>query len=253
MREQRFGGRAGTGGGGVGGGGGGGEVLEGDGAVSEGEGRGMNAAALREKRRALDARLSEPARVRLHRAISWLARAEQEAEDADAQFIFLWVSFNAAYARELGGEHSEREHLAAFFEQLLRGDHERRLQRILFEKFSGPIRVLVENRFVFEPFWRALRAHDGSGRWEEHFALSKRAALQAIVAGDTGKVLAIVFDRLYTLRNQLVHGGATWNSRINRQQVQDGARLLLTLLPVMIDVMLSDPECDFGPINYPVV
>jgi len=41
---------------------------------------------------------SEPSRIRLHRAISWLARSEKETGDSDAQIIFLWIAFNAAYA-----------------------------------------------------------------------------------------------------------------------------------------------------------
>ena len=36
--------------------------------------------------------------LRLHRALSWLNRAEQLADDPDSQFIFLWIAFNAAYA-----------------------------------------------------------------------------------------------------------------------------------------------------------
>ncbi|RLA40362.1 MAG: hypothetical protein DRR42_25985, partial [Gammaproteobacteria bacterium] len=36
--------------------------------------------------------------LRVHRALSWLNRAEQETKDHDARFIFLWVAFNAAYA-----------------------------------------------------------------------------------------------------------------------------------------------------------
>ena len=35
--------------------------------------------------------------LRVHRAMSWLNRAEQ-AEDVDGKFIFLWIAFNAAYA-----------------------------------------------------------------------------------------------------------------------------------------------------------
>ena len=38
--------------------------------------------------------------LRVHRALSWLSRAEQ-AEDPDGQFIFLWIAFNAAYATEI--------------------------------------------------------------------------------------------------------------------------------------------------------
>lgn len=107
----------------------------------------MNAAALRDKRKAVEERHSEPARVRLHRATRWLARAEQETGDDDARFIFLWISFNAAYAQELGPDLGERGQLAAFFRLLLQADPEKRLQKILFGQFSGPIHTLVENRF----------------------------------------------------------------------------------------------------------
>ena len=37
--------------------------------------------------------------LRIHRALSWLNRAEQ-AEDVDGRFIFLWIAFNAAYASQ---------------------------------------------------------------------------------------------------------------------------------------------------------
>lgn len=33
--------------------------------------------------------------LRVHRALSWLNRAEQ-SEDADGRFIFLWIAFNTA-------------------------------------------------------------------------------------------------------------------------------------------------------------
>jgi hypothetical protein len=38
--------------------------------------------------------------LRVHRALSWLGRAEKERADDDARFVFLWVAFNAAYATE---------------------------------------------------------------------------------------------------------------------------------------------------------
>ena len=34
--------------------------------------------------------------IRIHRALSWLNRAEQCADDSDSHFIFLWIAFNAA-------------------------------------------------------------------------------------------------------------------------------------------------------------
>jgi hypothetical protein len=198
-------------------------------------------------------RYSEPQRVRLHRAISWLGRAEAECSDDDARFIFLWISFNAAYAKEFGLDESERDRLAQFIQALLSADSEKHLHQLLFKQFSGPIRTLLNNQFVFEPFWRALREHDSSNRWEEKFVGSKKAAMGSIMAGDTAKVLSIVFDRLYVLRNQLVHGGATWNSKVNREQLKDGSAIMMAITPIIIELMLDHPEMDFGEIMYPVV
>lgn len=195
----------------------------------------------------------ETFRVRLHRAISWLARAEGESDDHDAQFVFLWIAFNAAYAREFGHDEPERDRLRQFFALLLSIDAEKRLHALLHQHFTGPIRTMLDNKFVFEPFWRALREHDANSHWEEKFAGARKVALAALLGNDTATVLSVVFDRLYVLRNQLIHGGATWNSSVNRAQVKDGVHILLALVPVVIGLMLRRPEADFGEILYPVV
>ena len=70
---------------------------------------------------------------------------------------------------------------------------------------------------------------------------------------DTPRVLSVVFDRLYVLRNQLVHGGATWNSGVNRDQVRDGAAVMSCLLPVFVDIMMDNSTRDWGRPFYPVI
>jgi hypothetical protein len=213
------------------------------------------ATALREKLHLASQQSDTPEiwRVRLHRAISWLARAEREADDPDARFIFQWIALNAAYASEFGRAESERERARRFIDTLVSLDAERRLHHALFTQFSGPIRTLLDNKFVFEPFWTALREHDASNVWETSFANSRKLALAATVQGDTATLLSVVFDRLYVLRNQLVHGGATWNSKVNRAQVRDGAAILGTLVPLVMAIMLEHPEQGFGDVLYPVV
>ena len=211
----------------------------------------MDAAALKDRHRAVRDGQPEATAVRIHRAISWLARAERETDDADARFIFLWIALNAAYASELGFERTERDQTRTFLAQVLAGDTQRQLHAVVFRQFSGPIRTLVENRFVFEPFWRAMREHDGSGRWDASFDASRKLALHALMEKRTGVVLSIVLDRLYVLRNQLVHGGATWNSAANRQQVRDGAAILMALLPVVIEILIDAGDVDFGAVAYP--
>ena len=66
-------------------------------------------------------------------------------------------------------------------------------------------------------------------------------------------MLAVVFSRLYTLRNQLIHGGATWNSQVNREQMRDCVAILGQLVPLVIEIMLDNPNTLWGDACYPVV
>lgn len=210
-------------------------------------------ATLKTRHRAIRDAQSEVLRTRIHRALSWLARAEREPDDPDARFLFLWIAFNSAYASEFGFETSERDQTRHFIATLLAADVPQRLQQTLLHEFTGPVRTLIENRYVFEPFWKALREHDASDKWERSFAASKRVAFKALLDGDTATVLSVVLDRLYVLRNQLVHGGATWRSGANRAQVRDGARILGALVPALLEVMLDCTDTDFGGVAFPLV
>jgi hypothetical protein len=70
---------------------------------------------------------------------------------------------------------------------------------------------------------------------------------------DTVTVLSIVLSRIYTLRNQILHGGATWGSSVNREQLRDCTNLMSKLVPLTIEVMMDHPETLWGDACYPVV
>ena len=69
------------------------------------------------------------------------------------------------------------------------------------------------------------------------------------------------FDEMRVLRanvssgtpNQLVHGGATYASKVNRQQVADGAAILGDIVPLVSSLMLDEHTLDYGAIDYPVL
>jgi hypothetical protein len=187
--------------------------------------------------------------------LSWLHRAEQEASDPDAQFIFLWIAFNAAYAQEISEREDFSEHRVQldFLQRLIDCDREQQLYMLVWEQFSGPIRLLIDNEYVFQPFWDYQKGRLEEQTWQQRFAASKHAAHQALRDVDTRKILAVMFDRLYCLRNQLVHGGATWNSGVNRSQVKDGANILGQFVPLTILLMMQHPRMNWGEPSYPVL
>jgi len=210
---------------------------------------------LKAKQRQLREGFPDSLGLRVHRAISWLQRAELAADDHDAAFIFYWISFNAAYAEDVQTAIStgERSAFDSYFERLLNLDTRRRIYDAIWQRFSASIRLLLDNRYVFQPFWNHHNQIDGYDDWEDRFARSKRRTQSALRGQDTKTILATLFDRLYVLRNQLVHGGATWNSSVNRSQVKDGAQIMASLLPLFIDLMMDDPNVSWGTPYYPVV
>lgn len=212
-------------------------------------------ATLKERHRRIRDGMPEALNLRIHRSLSWLQRAAQCSDDADGRFVFLWIAFNAAYAHEIpqGQRLSEQEAFRAFLQKLHRLDAEKQLAALVWKEFSGPIRVLLDNPYVFESFWDFHRGELSEEQWQERFTKGKRRAHRLLEANDTPELLALVFQRIYTLRNQLVHGGATWNSQINRAQVQDCANIMGKLVPVVIDLMMSSPDTIWGDACYPVV
>ena len=212
-------------------------------------------ATLKKRHRATRDDMPEALNLRIHRALSWIKRAAVCEPDPDARFIFLWIAFNAAYAQEIPSAQrlSEQFSFQQFLHKLHQLDTSKQLDHLVWEEFSGPILVLLDNPYVFESFWDYHRGLLTEAQWQERFANGKQRALILLAKGNTPELLSLVLQRIYTLRNQLIHGGATWNSKVNRAQVQDCANLMGKLVPVIVDIMMSHPMAVWGDACYPVV
>src|SRR3954470_2695669 len=113
----------------------------------------LSFAQLKHKQRRIREGFPEHIGLRIHRALSWLGRAETQAGDPDVRFILLWISFNSAYAANLGDDlASERGTFNAYFERLIDLDGDHRVYNAVWERFSHEIRLLLGNRYIFAPF-----------------------------------------------------------------------------------------------------
>ena len=88
---------------------------------------------------------------------------------------------------------------------------------------------------------------------KKKFSQSKSKVLNALKGKNTLLILEILFDRLYTLRNQLMHGSATWNGKINRSQVTDGQSIISFLIPTILNIMMENHNEDWGKLTFPVI
>ena len=212
-------------------------------------------AELKNRQRMIRETFSRALGLRVHRAISWFGRAEKEVDDPDARFIFLWIAFNAAYASDLPDKRwlTEKGHFSKFIDRLVELDKEKRLAALVWEEFPRSIRLLIDNKYIFQPFWDHQAGRPEGENWEAQFSKAKAAANVALGKHDTASVLSIVLFRLYTLRNQLMHGGATWSGSTNRDQLRDAPRMMEKLVPAIIHIMMDASGEVWGDPVYPVV
>ena len=210
--------------------------------------------SLKNRHREIRDHLPQHLSLRIHRALSWLNCAERN-DDEDSKFIFLWIAFNAAYAHETPNrwEFNERQILSNFLQILIEADREKSLYKIVWNEFPNSIRLLIDNRYVYQHFWDFHNDKINEAEWLEQFNNSREAANRALGQMDTEKILSIIFERLYTLRNQLIHGGATWSSSVNRNQIRDGMKIMGQIVPALISIMLNNNPKLIGSPCYPVV
>ncbi len=217
---------------------------------------------LKDKQHNLQDGFPDNLRLRVHRAISWGLRAEKETKDIDVRFLLLWIGFNAVYTRipaEFAKGDSgppDRNVFRSYFKTLIDVDKNDRVYNAVWEKFfrkDTPTPKWVKNKFVFTPFWDHIHGKPGKDDWHESLGRRGRRFNRARKEMNTALLLTEVFDNLYTLRNQLMHGGATWNGSVNREQVSAGAEIMDWMLPIFIDLMMDNPNQPWGKPFYPVV
>ncbi|MDA7999875.1 MAG: HEPN domain-containing protein [Alphaproteobacteria bacterium] len=228
------------------------------------------------------AELSRHLLMRLQRALSWLGQAEkhvleeirgmddsQKVQDADDMaFIACWISFNAVYAEYATSDKAEKEKREKFFDKILERDDGRVHDALIGERTRRAVISVVVHKFLCAEFWdihhagKMSRKQRAAANEDVIAALySEGAAVHdAFYRLDTSGVLVPLFDRLSLLRNQLVHGSASWRDGVNRSQVVLGLWLMFILVPLFIDVIMDDVSENpgngtelWGEAYYPVI
>lgn len=199
--------------------------------------------------------------IRIHRSCSWLRRAQEAArtsgaDSLDDQLVLLWIAFNSLYGvwdddenHPMGDIESVRNFLLIMLELDRHDTYGKLLQRErkLAER-------LFDNMYLDHYFWRGLNEGEGDDETWKNMPQKGRRYL------DDGRA-ELALDRLlifrvYQIRCQLVHGGATHGSKLNRQSVADCGRLLHQVLDCTLRIIIEradDLKEKLGRICYPPV
>ena len=200
---------------------------------------------------------------RLKRARSWVELSKELDSSYDEKFIALWIAFNSAYGDEgtrVGVEYTETERFMKFLKGIVDKDEDGMIGSGIWGLHSPIVIGLVRNKYIYEPYWDWVRkgmpeADDWQDRFEKDVARLEEE-LKPHRNRNVGTVLSMVFKRLYTLRNQIFHGGTTFKVGAGRGQIEDGAILMAFLVPAILDIMRADieihPDSDvWGTLAYP--
>ena len=174
--------------------------------------------------------MSEATDIRVHRARSWLRKAYGAAwtPDLDAQFMFLWIAFNALYGTPRYRDDVSTGEVADFktFLVAVNVASGRKLDDAL-DRVATHVAAILASPFLNIDCWR---------KWDEQGIRDRAARIAGCVLVPRKEPRVVrVFRQLYTLRNQILHGAATDTGRRNRESLEHAIPVLAACLPVFID------------------
>ncbi len=203
----------------------------------------------------LAAKTHDAIRLRMHRAFSWLRKADEFElpEDADAHFLFSWIALNTMYAKwdsDLVNREPEWQTREAFLKRVVKSDACGRIQEVILGNRKLCDRLLSEEHLI-NSYWgnptedEARKARTKPRKVGQHYH----------DANDVIKVVIPLFKCMTMLRSQLVHGMSTYGSSANRAVVEAGANVIfvftLTVLRVVAEDGLWEDDGSWMPVPYP--
>lgn len=193
-----------------------------------------------------------PTAIRFHRACSWLQRAEQATkDDLDLALLSQWVALNALYGQ---WNHESREPLADnecwrhFIERMLELDKGSHVVDALVEN-KPLVMSIYEDEFLSRFFWQ-----EPTGKRASQSKKMMYDARTWFIQGNWLLILDRLFERIYFLRCQLVHGASTFNGSLNRTAIRRCSQSMDHLLRAFLQVWInSGADEDWGVMCYPPI
>ena len=176
------------------------------------------------------AHLYEDVRIRVHRSLTWMERAESRAGDeADTALIEWWAALSALFTRlsaVTGQPLAEREAAASFARQLFSWDRDGALGSVL-ARLQEHALLIWQDPYLTRALGAAL-----SGSTVE------------TLPTDPAVMLGGLLERVGLSVRQLTIGAAAYGGSQNRQSVERSTRVLAVFLPAALEVITEHGYID---------
>lgn len=190
------------------------------------------------KERLQRASSQHPLAVRMHRAFSWVASAEGDDpnEKLDEKLIFRWIGLNSLFGRWNSLDHEpERDGraLTGFLTVIEECDKDSLIEACLTEQ-QALVTQICSDPFVNKFFWKALNTEKRFNRRRDQISIQRMYVNQ-----NYRQILHEVFNRIYLVRCQLIHGAATFDSKLNREIVKQCGIVLESIIFVTVRIIID--------------
>ena len=194
---------------------------------------------------------NHPTAIRIHRAFSWMAHAEEIHNEANQDIVLIsqWIAFNALYGQWQSEKLEPTPDVFSwkqFVERVLALDASGHLVEMLTNN-KRLVMSILDDEYLSRFFWS-----DPSEETARKSKKSKYDAQTWYLEKRWGLVLDRLIERIYLMRCQLMHGAATFGGRLNRTSlrlcVMMQAHFLRSVLLVLID---HGADEDWGVMCYP--
>jgi hypothetical protein len=193
--------------------------------------------------------------IRVHRSLSWSARAATLAEShPEAEVLYLWIAFNSLYGlwdaeRNCPGhDHDARR---GFIHTFAKAD--KPATEAFLQANKATVKKLLGSPYLSGVFWRDPHAPKAA-----QLATTDLYKLDSLMKpGDSpahAHLIDLAFERVYIFRGQLVHGASTGGSRLNRPTLTASLEWLRKAVPFMQHLAIEFGTHDTWPeLCYPPI
>ena len=189
---------------------------------------------------------------RLHRAESWISRAEnlkeQEWDDYHGPFIFYWIAFNSLYGRHHETRWVEMDDIDGFLSRLCELDRAHGSLTGILRDLKPKTDRLLNDKFLSKTYWQEGLSTRFKKKQDKDFEKAQTAYKEE----KFDKYLTILFERLLVLRNQIFHGCSTDKRSLNKNSLRPALEILEELVPQFLKIFKDHGQgSDWPKVPYP--
>ena len=183
---------------------------------------------------------------RVSRALSWYQRSEASDTD-DETLLYSFIAFNALYSQN---NRKDKEAKSQFWGKLQNSEKKEYLFE-LASKNMEELEGILSFWYLSSEYW-----NDSGGYAEKSDKLQRESEYtmsktRRQITMKNVTPLRLSMDRIYLLRNQIMHGMAAYLDSYNRSQVKICAEFLHSLTGSIIRIVIEDDKQYWGKVSYP--